>query len=134
MNHQLKINISLDENKVPEKITWEQAQELKEVKAFFLQTWDKEQKVTTSLNLWTKAMTTDEMKMLFHQSLVSMVESLERAVPDESEIIKDLYATCNYFAEKMKLISEEEVEKLIQKAKAEKQLGNNDLDLKSLLP
>ena len=133
MNHQLKINISLDENKVPEKITWEQEKELNEVKAFFIQTWDKEQKVTTSLNLWTKAMTTDEMKMLFHQSLVSMVESLERAVPDEAEIIKDLYATCNYFAEKMKLISEEEVERLIQKAKAEQQLGHSDLDLKSLL-
>jgi len=137
--HQLKLNIELDENQIPETMSWEGADQQKKdqirpIKAFFLNTWDDQERVTASLNLWTKTMTTQEMKAFFHQSLVAMVESFEKAVPDQDQIVKDLYATCNYLAEKMELITPDQVEDLIQKSKNQAQLGQEDLDLKSLIP
>ena len=131
--HELRFNVILDENKIPEQLTWEQNKETRPIKAAFLQTWDEQEKITMSLHLWTKTFTTQEMKLFFHQSLVAMVESLERAVPQEEETIKDLYATCNYLAEKMELISKEQEKELIQKAKNEEQLGKENIDLRDLL-
>lgn len=128
---EVKIKVSLDENNIPEKIIWDAPDvgTVSESKSAFLSVWDKEEKKTLSLNLWTKEFNTDEMKHFFHQTFVSMVESFERAVPDEDELIKDLYATCNYFAEKTKIISTEELDELAKKSA----INNDDVDLKNML-
>lgn len=128
---EVKIQVSLDENNVPEKIVWNAPDvgSVSESKSAFLSVWDKKEKKTLSLNLWTKEFNTDEMKQFFHQTLVSMVESFERAVPDEEELVKDLYATCNYFAEKTKIISETELDELAKKSA----INNDDVDLKNML-
>ena len=47
-------------------------------------------------------MTVDEMKIFFHQTLVSMAESLEKAIQDE-RITGDMRDFCDYFAEKMEI-------------------------------
>lgn len=128
---EVKINVSLDENNIPEKIIWDAPDvgTVSESKSAFLSVWDKEEKKTLSLNLWTKEFNTDEMKQFFHQTLVSMVESFERAVPNEDELIKDLYATCNYFAEKTKIMSSAELDELAKKSS----IKNEDVDLSKML-
>lgn len=137
MKHEVKINIELDQNQIPIDLGWEQDGQKHSIQAFFLNTWEKEN-VTASLHLWNKNFTTEQMKAFFVQSMINMVQSFERAVPIHDEesknLIKDLYATCNYFSEKMGLISEEEAKEMLKKAKQEDSFQQDgSVDLRTLL-
>ena len=97
--------IGLDENKVPEKISWSaQDGNIKnaEAKAILISVWDPEKKDTLKVDLWTKDMPVDEMKQFFHQTSVSMTSTFETATQDEkmSATMRDF---CDYFAEKLEL-------------------------------
>lgn len=101
----IEFNISLDENKVPEKINWtaeEGGVSNEEAKALMISVWDSKAKDTLRMDLWTKDMPMDEMKQFFHQTLVSMAGAFERATNDEkmSATMRDF---CDYFAEKLEL-------------------------------
>ncbi len=54
------------------------------------------------IDLWTKDMPVDEMKIFFHQTLVAMAATFHRATGDEkmTDTMKDF---CEYFAEKLEL-------------------------------
>ena len=54
------------------------------------------------MDLWTKDMPIDEMKQFYHQTLVSMADTYERATNDlkMSATMRDF---CEYFAEKLDL-------------------------------
>ena len=101
----IKISVELDENQVPEKLKWS-AQDggvnNEEAKAMLLSIWDSKQKETLRIDLWTKDMPVDEMKQFFHQTLVAMADTFERATTDEkmSATMRDF---CDYFAEKLDL-------------------------------
>jgi gliding motility-associated protein GldC len=102
---EIKINIQLDENRIPEKLSWvalEGGVALEEAKAFMLSVWNSEEKATKCIELWTKDMSMDEMKVFFHQTLLSMTETFQRATGDEkmSATMQDF---CDYFAEKLEL-------------------------------
>ncbi len=99
------INVSLDENKIPEKIRWSAPDGGiidQEAKAMFLTFWDGDKKESLRMDLWTKKMPLDEMKLFFHQSLLSMTQSFKKATQDE-KMSATLNDFCDYFAEKMKL-------------------------------
>ena len=103
---EIVLNIELDENKVPEKLSFSAKDggiENQASKAFMLSVWDSEAQESLRIDLWTKDMPVDEMKVFFHQTLVSMAESYERATQDERMALtmKDF---CDYFAEKLDLI------------------------------
>jgi len=102
---EIKLGIELDENRVPEKLSWsaiEGGVDSEEAKAFMLSVWDSNEKSTKCIELWTKDMPVDEMKIFFHQTLMSMTETFQRATGDEkmSATMKDF---CDYFAEKLEL-------------------------------
>ena len=104
-NSEIKFNVGLDENKVPETISWTAEDggiENSESKAIMLSVWDHVQKDTLRMDLWTKDMPVDEMKQFFHQTLVSMANTFERATDDQkmSATMRDF---CDYFAEKLEL-------------------------------
>ncbi len=108
IKHQSEINftVSLDENKVPEAIFWtaqDGGVENAASKAVMLSVWDHQKKDTLRMDLWTKDMPVDEMKLFFHQTLVSMANTFERATNDEkmSATMRDF---CDYFAEKLELL------------------------------
>jgi gliding motility-associated protein GldC len=102
---EIKFQIELDENKVPEKLFWS-AQDggitEKETKAILLSIWDSKEQETLRIDLWTKEMPVDEMKLFFHQTLVAMADTYQRATGDEkmADTMKDF---CDYFAEKLEL-------------------------------
>ena len=105
---EININIELDENRVPEKLNWtakDGGVESEETKAMFLSVWDSKNKESLRIDLWTKDMPVDEMKIFFHQTLVSMSETYHRATQDEkmSATMKDF---CDYFAEKLEIRKE----------------------------
>ena len=102
---EIKFNIGLDENKVPELITWtaeDAGVDDSESKTLMISVWDPIKKDTLRMDLWTKDMPVDEMKQFFHQTLVSMANSFERATDDQkmSATMRDF---CDYFAEKLEL-------------------------------
>ncbi|WP_316634298.1 gliding motility protein GldC [uncultured Flavobacterium sp.] len=105
INSEIRFNIELDENRVPEKLTWSAQDggvEAEEAKAIMLSIWDSKAKETMRIDLWTKDMPVDEMKIFFHQTLVAMSDTFKRATDDEkmSDTMKDF---CDYFAEKLEL-------------------------------
>ncbi|MFY8213101.1 MAG: gliding motility protein GldC [Flavobacterium sp.] len=101
----IKFTVTLDENRVPEKLVWtaqDGGVEAEESKAIMLSIWDNANKETLRIDLWTKDMPVDEMKIFFHQTLVAMSETYHRATADEkmAATMKDF---CDYFAEKLEL-------------------------------
>jgi len=97
--------VELDNNRVPEKLFWSAQDggvERQETKAIMLSVWDNKAQETMKIDLWTKEMPVDEMKLFFHQTLVAMADTFQRATDDEkmADTMKDF---CDYFAEKLEL-------------------------------
>lgn len=102
----IKIRVELDENKVPENLFWtakDGGVERAQSKAMLLSIWDHKAQETLRIDLWTKDMPVDEMKKFFHQTLVAMTDTYERATEDE-KMAATMRDFCDYFAEKTDLI------------------------------
>ena len=102
---EIKFMVELDENRVPEKLSWtaqDGGVQMEETKAIMLSVWDNKAQETMRIDLWTKDMPVDEMKVFFHQTLVAMSDTYHRATGDErmTDTMKDF---CDYFAEKLEL-------------------------------
>lgn len=107
-NSEITINVSLDENKIPESLEWSAPDggvQNAASKAMLLSVWDHKAKESLRIDLWTKDMPLDEMKLFFYQTLSAMSDTFQRATGDEkmSATMKDF---CEYFAEKMELSKE----------------------------
>ena len=102
----IQITVGLDDNRIPEKLYWT-AQDggvsNEEAKAVMLSVWDQKKQESLRVDLWTKDMPVDEMKLFFHQTLITMSDTYLRATQDEkmAATMKDF---CDYFAEKLDLI------------------------------
>ena len=101
----IELRIALDENRIPEKLNWSVPDggiSNEEAKAMMLAVWNSKTKETLRIDLWTKDMPVDEMKVFFHQTLVAMSDTFNRATQDEkmTATMKDF---CDYFAEKLEL-------------------------------
>ncbi|MDD7915052.1 gliding motility protein GldC [Polaribacter ponticola] len=104
-NSEINFKIGLDENKVPEEISWSAKDggiENEPSKAVMISVWDHKQKDTLRMDLWTKDMPVDEMKQFYHQTLVSMANSFEKAT-DDAKMGATMRDFCEYFAEKLEL-------------------------------
>jgi len=101
----IELNVELDDNRIPEKLLWT-AQDggikNEEAKAMLLSVWDQKSQEALRIDLWTKDMPVDEMKVFFHQTLLAMSDTFFRATQDEkmTATMKDF---CEYFAEKLEL-------------------------------
>ena len=101
----ISVEVGLDENKVPEALNWSAEDggvTDQSAKAMMLSVWDHNAQESLRIDLWTKDMPVDQMKVFFHQTLVSMSDTYYRATQDEkmTETMKDF---CAYFAEKLNL-------------------------------
>ena len=106
LKSKIELNVELDENKIPESLSWTAEDggiSNEAAKAIMLSVWDSKAKESLRIDLWTKDMPVDEMKMFFHQTLVAMSDTFHRATQDEkmTATMKDF---CEYFAEKLNLI------------------------------
>jgi len=103
---EIALHIDLDENKLPEKILWDAPDggvSNEPASAFMLSVWDERTQDTLRIDLWTKEMRVDDMKKFYHQTLLSMADSLDRAT-NEKEMALDMKDFARYFAEKLELI------------------------------
>lgn len=71
-----------------------------------LSMWDPETEATLKLDLWVKDFSVDAMKIFFHQTLLTMADTFEKAT-GEKNICDDLRDYCFHFAEKMEIMPEE---------------------------
>lgn len=102
---EIKFNVSLDENHIPEKLTWtapDGGVNNENTKAVLVSVWDPINKETLRIDLWTKDMPLDEMKIFFHQTLIAMADTFERATADE-KMADSMRDFCDFFAEKLEL-------------------------------
>ncbi|MAP79871.1 MAG: gliding motility protein GldC [Aequorivita sp.] len=102
---EIKLEVGLDENKIPETINWtaeDGGVTNEETKAVMLSVWDNKNQESLRIDLWTKDMPVDEMKVFFHQTLTAMADTFQRATNDQkmSATMRDF---CDYFAEKLEL-------------------------------
>ena len=109
---EIKIEVSLDENLIPEQIEWSATDGAKKgkVTASFLSVWDPEQKNALQVDLWTKEFTVDEMKLFTYQNIMTMADTFEKAtgLADEAEDMRDFG---RYMGETLGLIKRTEPEK-----------------------
>lgn len=102
----INITVELDENNIPTSIDWnasdKEGQDIAQCRAMLLSMWDHQKKDTLRLDLWTKEMTIDEMKIFFHQTLVTMADTLQNAT-NEEQMAEDMRDFTAYFADKMEI-------------------------------
>lgn len=104
---EISITVELDENDVPTSIDWnatdKEGEGIENCRAMILSMWDPEREDTLRLDLWTKEMTIQEMKVFFHQTLVTMADTFQKAT-EEEEMTEDMRDFISYFADKMEIV------------------------------
>lgn len=106
---EINIKVGLNENNLPIGIRWSAQDgnvDHAASKAFLLSLWDAKENNTMKIDLWTKDMSVEEMKQFFHQTLLTMADTFERAT-GEHLICEDLRDYCYHFADKMQILPEQ---------------------------
>lgn len=103
---EINITVELDKESIPTRIRWNASDlsgnDVAECRAMLLSMWDHQRKDTLRLDLWTRDMTVDEMKIFFHQTLVTMADTLENST-EEEDMAEDMRDFTAYFADKMEI-------------------------------
>jgi gliding motility-associated protein GldC len=75
----ITINVSLDDNRVPEHIEWQATESTASApqgaKAMILALWDSSDKSALRIDLWTQKMMVDEMADFYYQTLMTMADT-----------------------------------------------------------
>lgn len=106
---EINIQVGLNSNNLPIQMKWNASDggiENEPASAFMLSIWDPKEKNTMKIDLWTKDMSIEEMKQFFHQTLLTMADTFEKAT-GEHLISEDLRDYCYHFASKMEILPEE---------------------------
>jgi gliding motility-associated protein GldC len=101
----ININVHLDNEKVPQQITWNAADSTadmtQQAKAMMLAFWDGADKSALRIDLWTKDMMVDEMADFFYQTMMGMADSYDRATHN-NELVGDMKKFAKEFYKKFK--------------------------------
>jgi len=105
MQSTITIDVSLDDNRMPEDIAWNAsdstAATARKAKAMILSFWDGADKTALRIDLWTKDMMVDEMTDFFYQTIMSMADSYERATK-QPELAEDMKQFAKNFYSKFR--------------------------------
>ncbi len=103
----INITVELDDKDIVQNIVWDATDlvgpQTAMCRAMLLSLWDNDHKDTLKLDIWTHDMTVDEMKIFFHQTMVTMADTFKRATGDE-KMSDMMMQFCDYFAEKMEIL------------------------------
>lgn len=104
----ITVKVGLNANNLPLEMHWSAEDgniTNSPAKAMMLSLWNPEDNNTMKIDLWTKDMSIEEMKQFFHQTLLTMADTFEKAT-GENLICEDLRDYCYHFAEKMEIMPE----------------------------
>ena len=105
---EIHLKIGMNENNLPVRMMWSAEDggvKDQEAGAMLLSLWDPAEKNTMKIDLWTKDLSIEEMKQFFHQTLLTLSDTFEKAT-GESKICEDLRDYCYHFADKMNILPE----------------------------
>ncbi len=106
----INFSVELDEQRVPERITWDATEKPEEVgsetTAINISVWDPEVKNTMRIDLWTKEMPVDEMKKFYIDCLGGMAQSILNSTGDEF-MSGEMNALCDKLIEYLRKENEE---------------------------
>lgn len=102
---EITFTISLDDNHLPEAIDWKasDSEDGGACKATMISMWDPKDNNTMRIDLWTKDMPLDDMKLFTYQSLMTMADTFARAT-GEDEIAREIREFTNQIGEKMEIV------------------------------
>lgn len=98
----ITIDVELDENHIPEKMSWNAQDggiESQETKATMISVWDDKTMEALRIDLWTKDMPVDHMKRFFHQIIISLGHTYQRAT-GEDDVAQWIEEMAEEFAQK----------------------------------
>lgn len=103
---EIKFTVQLDDKNMPKKIEWEATESeingKRECNSMMVSLWDKEEKSTMAIDLWTEAMLVDDMNIHFHQIFNKMSDTYKRATGN-NEVSDMITKFSNQFADKLEL-------------------------------
>ena len=101
----ITLDVEMDENHIPENIDWKSSDNNENGAAdgMLLSIWDKDVKNTLKIDLWTKNMLVDDMKIFMHQTLLSLSDTFKNAT-GEDEMAAEFLDFAYKFGEKLDLI------------------------------
>ena len=103
----LTFDLELDDNNVPKKIIMNSSDNQAEdvlLKSLMIAAWDQKTKETLIVPLWTKDMMVNEMFIMYHQTLMSMANTLSKST-GQDKLAGALRDYCKFFAEETKIIA-----------------------------
>ena len=102
---EINFTIHLDEDSVPERITWNASDKPgntpEETKSLALSLWDHQQKNTLRIDLWTKDMPVLEMKRFYIDAIGGMAQSVLNATGDQF-MSEEMQTLCDKLVEHLK--------------------------------
>jgi len=97
--HEIRIEITLDDKRVPKSIRWDASEgDGGECRAFLLSLWDADGRTALRIDLWTPEMTVEEMKAFCWQTLAMMAETMRKATREDA-LATELGAFADRFRE-----------------------------------
>ncbi len=102
----IEIGVSLDENRVPVEMKWEASDGGGSgiCKALLLALWDEKDENTMRIDLWNKDMSIYDMQRFFHQTILTMGDTYERATGQKA-LADEMKAFAKNFGAKAGIIS-----------------------------
>lgn len=105
MQSKISIDVTLDENRVPESIHWNASdnnfETPQKAKGMMLSFWDGADKTALRVDLWTKEMMVDEMADFYYQTIMTMADTYDRAT-HQQELVDDMKTFAKNFYAKFR--------------------------------
>ena len=105
MKQILKFEVELDENHLPLNMKMDTSDghgSEDDIKALMISAWAARNKETLRIDLWTKDMPVNEMFIMYHQTMMGMANTLEKATGHD-KLAGALKDYCEFFAEQTKI-------------------------------
>ena len=107
----IKIDVLLDDNKIPEQITWSASDSsidsMQKAKAMCIAFWDSTDKTALRIDLWTKDMMVDEMADFYYQMFSTMADTFEKSTK-QKELSADIKNFAQAFQKKFRTVQMKE--------------------------
>ena len=101
---EIRFSIKLDDNNIPVAIFWEASdadfEGKKACDSIMISMWDRHERNSLSIDLWTKDMEVGEMNAHFFLTFMKMAETYERATKNK-EVANMIKVFANDFASKV---------------------------------
>lgn len=105
---QINIEVGLDKDKLPIRLAWKATEgdtdrPAEECKAFLLSIFDRQNKDTLRIDLWTNDMQVMEMDRFFYQTLRSLADTYFRATQNQ-QMATEMQKFVQYFGEQTEVL------------------------------